>query len=172
MTRRQRYIVGLLAIANAALLVTLLVFATRFSASTSSLLGLPSPVPTYGVQTHLAPPCQRRAVEMLLQAGLGGTTTLAGRVLRCDLVYRAATDGHAEDVAQQVWTAFDVAMALVEDQCEPFSRVEIVIEAQGAPPSTQIYAAVDLADLEAFYDGELGEDAFIDRVDYRVKPEL
>jgi hypothetical protein len=105
---------------------------------------------------------------MLSREGLGGTVSLAERTIRFDLVHRVAEDGQAEDVAQQVWNAFDIALVLANGQCETFSRIEIMIEAQGTPRPIRIYAAVDLTHLKAFEGGELSEDAFIDRVQYRI----
>jgi len=107
---------------------------------------------------------------MLSRVGLAGTVTLADRAIKFDLVYPVTQDGHAEDVAQQVWTAFDVALALAIDECDAFSRIEVIIEAQGTPQPTCLYAAVDATDLKAFHSGELGESAFIDRVQYRIEP--
>lgn len=107
---------------------------------------------------------------MLSQAGLGGTVTQADETLQFDLSYRVAQDAHGEDVAQQVWKAFDVGLALADDQCNTFSRIEIVIEADGASRPSRVFAAVDMADLEAYHGGELSENAFIDRVQYRIGP--
>ncbi len=194
MTPRQRRIIGVLVVANVALLVTLLVLVNRAqlgprplsqrSSGSTSPLRLPSedaqrlsPVPTDRARASFSPVCRRRAVQLLSQAGLGGTATLgrvnaslADQTLRFDLVHRVAQDGGAEDVAQQVWVAFDVALALASGECDAFSRIEIVIEAQGTSPPIRVYAAVDTTDLKAFYGGELGESTFIDRVDYRIGP--
>lgn len=169
MTPRQKRIIGALVIANVALLVTLLIFVPRFSGSRSPL-SRPSPVPTYDAQTRLSPACRQRAVQALSQAGLGGRASLAGQTIRFDLVHRITEDGSTEDVAQQVWTALDVARALADDECDAFSRIEIVIEGQGTPRPIWIHAAVDAADLKAFHGGELSESAFIDRVQYRIEP--
>jgi hypothetical protein len=67
-----------------------------------------------------------------------------------------------------VWTAFDIVLALIDANCNTFSRVEIVIEAQGAPSPSRVYAAVDTSDLAAFRSGVLSEHVFIDQVQYRV----
>jgi hypothetical protein len=168
MTPRQRRIIGVLVIVNVAFLVTLLAFLTPFPAGTSSL-GLPSPVPTYPAKAFFPPACRRRVSEMLSQVGLGGTATLADQTVRFTLVYRVSQGEHAENLAQQVWKAFDVALALVDGECDAFSRIEVVIEAQGLSRPTQVYAAVDRADLEAFHGGGLSERAFIDRVQYRTE---
>ena len=168
MTPRQKRILGGLVIANVACLMLLVVYVTRFSGSVSPP-GLPSPVPTHRPKTHLSPACQRRAIQMLSQAGLGGTVALNERTVRFDLVYHVMDEAHSDELAQHVWTAFDIALTLIEAGCDPFSRVEIVIEAQGAPNPAQVYAAVDVSDLTAFDGGALSERAFIDQVHYRTE---
>ncbi|MGD2105939.1 MAG: hypothetical protein PVJ55_12585 [Anaerolineae bacterium] len=90
--------------------------------------------------------------------------------LHFDLVCRGAQDTEAGDVAQHVWTAFDVGLALADGQCDTFSRMEIVIQTDGASRPSQVFAAVDMADLEAYHGAELSESAFIDRVQYRIEP--
>lgn len=168
MTPRQKRILGGLVVANVACLILLLLSVTRFSGSVSPL-GLPSPVPTYRPGAQLSPACQRRAVRMLSQAGLGGTVTLNDQALQFDLVHHVhvTDDAHTEGLAQRVWTAFDIALALVDVDCDTFSRVEIMIESQGAPKLTRVYAAVDASDLQAFGSGALSERAFIDQVHYQ-----
>jgi hypothetical protein len=67
-----------------------------------------------------------------------------------------------------VWTAFDAARALSQDQCESFSRILVLIQAHSPTDSLQIRASVDAADLEAYSLGEVTESTFIDRVQYEV----
>jgi hypothetical protein len=169
MTPRQRGIIGLLVIANVALFATLLVFFTRFSGSMSQP-GLPSPAPASRERISFSPACRRRAVQMLSHAGLGGTAALSDQTIQFDLAYRVTQERPAEDIAQQVWRAFDVALALANGPCDAFSHVDIVIEAQGALRPTRACAAVDVTDLQAFHDGTLSENAFIERVRYWVQP--
>lgn len=168
MTPKQRRVVGALAIANLVFLVTMFVFVTRFRRS-PSLPATPSRLPAETTKTHFSPACQRRAVRLLSEAGLAGTVNLADETMVLDLVYGIGGNDGAEEAAQQVWTAFDVALAMNDDPCSGFSHVEVVIEARGAPTATVTYATVDTADLEAFDDGELTEHAFIERVGYRLE---
>ncbi len=107
---------------------------------------------------------------MLSQVGLSGTANLVDHTIQFDLVYPVIQDAHTEDVAQQVWKAFDVALALAHGECDTFSRIDIVIETQGTPSPTRVYAAVDVSDLEAYHSGNLDQPAFIDRVHYRIEP--
>ncbi len=169
MVPRQKRILGGLVIANVACLILLLLSVTRFSGPVSRL-GLPSPVPTHRSESYLSPACRQRAVGMLSQAGLGGTVTLSDQTVRFDLVYHVTDEAHTEELAQRVWTAFDIVLALIDANCDTFSRIEVVIKAQGAPNPAQVYAAVDASDLAAFHSGVLSERAFIDQVQYR--PEL
>jgi hypothetical protein len=167
----QKRIIGALVIANVltvALLVTLFVV-TRLPGIPSPL-ARPTRVSVHRSETHLSPACRRRAVQMLSQVGLGGTATLADHTIQFDLVYPVIQDAYTEDVAQQVWKVFDVALALANGECDTFSRVDIVIETQGEPGRTRVYAAVDVSDLEAYHSGDLDEHAFIDQVHYRVEP--
>jgi hypothetical protein len=198
MTPRQKSIIWVLAIANGAVILALVVFVARFSPEASPTL-LPSAAPpdpsggpspalssvqatspstSSGQRPGQAPPgalsweeCQQRAVRLLSQGGLGGTATLVSdRTLRLALVYPIPKDQTVEQAAQQVWTAFDIAQALTQDQCNDFFHVTVVIQGQGAQSSIQIRANVDAADLEAFYGGELSEGEFIDRVQYEAEP--
>jgi hypothetical protein len=170
MTPRQRRIIGALVIANAAVILALVVLVARFSPATSAT-PLPSPVPPHPAGTSSPQICQRRGVQLLSQAGLAGTATLiSDRTLRLDLVYPIPGGQNAEEAAQEVWTAFDIAQALNQDQCNYFSHVAVVIQAQGAQSSIQIRASVDTTDLDAFYSGELSESEFIDRVQYEARP--
>jgi hypothetical protein len=173
-TARQKLIIGVLVFANGAVILALVVFVARFSPAISSTPS-PSPVPPYPSAGPSGPLssqlCQRGAVQLLSQAGLGGTATfIPGKTLRLDLVYPIPQDQHAEEAAQQVWTAFDIARALSQDQCDNFSHVVVVIQAEGTQSSIQIRAGVDTTDLEAFHSGELTEAQFIDRVQYEADP--
>jgi hypothetical protein len=174
MTPRQKRIIRVLAIANGAVILALVVFAARFSPITSPtpwgspLPPYPSPGPSEAPSWQA---CEQRAVQLLSQAGLGGTAaSTSNKTLRLDLVYPVPQDQEAEEAAQQVWTAFDIAQALNQDQCDNFSHVTVVIQTRGAPSSIQIRASVDTTDLEAFHNGELSESEFIDRVHYEAHP--
>ena len=107
---------------------------------------------------------------MLAQAGLGGTVVLIpDGLLRFEIVYSLPPGETADEAAQLVWVAFDVALTLREqneDGCGSLTRVEVTILAQGSQADTQISASVSTADLEAFGAGELSEDEFIERVAY------
>lgn len=108
---------------------------------------------------------------MLAQAGLGGTVVLTSDgLLRFEIVYSLPPGETADEAAQLVWIAFDVALALQErvDECHSFTQVEATILAQSSQTNTQISASVSAADLVAFGAGELSEDEFIERVAYSI----
>lgn len=97
---------------------------------------------------------------------------IPGGSLELDLVYRVSPDDGLDDAVQQVWTAFDIAVALTEDQCDIVSRVEVQIEPQpqSAEGLTQFRASADVADLKAFHSGGVSENEFINRVQYEANP--
>jgi len=208
MTSRQKRIVAILAMANIVVMLALIGLVTRGSGTG------PSPRPSYQTPTPLQEACQRQAVQLLADAGLGGTVTLApqgtdsvpstpewslrfhiayplapGEMVNADTgdapadVERASVDvDHASvdvehssadverssEAAQSVWTAFDVALALQEQdaQCAIFSQVDVTVLVQDSQTGTRISASARTADLVAFHAGELSEDDFIDRVTY------
>jgi hypothetical protein len=184
MTPRQKRIIGALVIANCVVVLAVVILATRPLSATaptspsSSALPSASPgTPTWSAQpqgratptSRLPQACQRRAVDLLSRAGLGGTIgLLSDETLQLDLVYPIPQDQGVEQGAQQVWTAFDIAHALILAQCDSFSGITVLIQAQGSQGSLQIRARVDSADLEAYYGGEITESVFIDRVQYQV----
>ena len=162
MTPRQKHIIAILAIANIAVILALLVLVTHpFSTGPPSLP--PSHPATLPPQT-----CQWPATQLLARAGLGGTVTLAADGPLCfGIAYPLAPGQTADEAAQSVWTAFDVALALLaEEECAIFTQVEVAILAHDDRTDTQINASVSVADLLAFGAGELSEDAFIKRVTY------
>jgi hypothetical protein len=186
MTPKQKRIIGILAIANVVVILTMVGLVThptgtsapRVSPSSTPILPLPTchalPNPTAVWQT----------TRLLAQAGLGGTVTLTpGGSLRFDIVapdgiVQTASipenEGAVDEAAQSVWTAFDVALALqtrvqeTEGACTAFTEVQVTILVRGEQTNTQIRASVSASDLMAYDAGELSEDAFVERVTYDV----
>jgi hypothetical protein len=161
---------GTLVVANAALVLALIAF---MSPSWSSGPGTASPSAAHADLAEALSPeeCQQRAVQMLWRAGLGGTASFAlGETLQLDLVYPVAQGESVQLAAQQVWTAFDIALALSEGGCDIFSRIAVVVQPQRDETPTQFRAWVDKADLQALDSAEISEDEFIDRVQYVVEP--
>lgn len=170
MTVRQKQIIGVLVIINVVLILGLALVITHFSGSGPSAL-LPTPVPTYPPGSLSSQECQQRATEMMSRVGLNGTAAvILGESLQLDLLYQDTAGGSLDNAAQQVWKAFDIALALTEDRCAAISRVDIQIKVLS--PSDQalgyIRAAVPVIHLKSFHRGDLSESEFIDQVTYEV----
>jgi len=163
MTPKQKRIVATLVIADIAVILMLVVLTTRPAGDRPSPPP-PSHTPPFSQQT-----CEWRATQLLAQAGLGGTVTLTpDGLLRFGITYPLAPHQTADDAAQLVWTAFDIALALREQEeaCAAFSQVEVTVLAHDDQTNTQISASVSTTDLIAFGAGELSEAEFIARVTY------
>jgi hypothetical protein len=113
--------------------------------------------------------CQWKAAHLLARAELDGAVTLApDGSLRFNVTYSLTPDRAVDEAAQSIWLAFDIALALLEDGCDLFTQVEVLVLAQGNQTVTHISARVDTVDLVAFDAGELSEDEFIQRVTYQI----
>jgi len=201
MKPKQKRIVAVLVAANVILIVGLAVWVSRALSNRSMPLPTAvlqpatpvgtkestvtppasnSPAPTGSVSTHIPSlptisslgACQWKAVQLLARAGLDGAVTLTSDgTLRFDIVYPLAPGQMVDEAAQSIWPAFDIALALVEEECDFFTQVEVIVLAQGSLTSTRISARVSAADLIAFGAGELSEDEFTERVIYQVGDE-
>lgn len=178
MTSRQKLIVAILAIANVIIILILATLALRPSSTDTA----PLPTPTIGTGAAMPSPmlpqedCRWDAAQMLAQAGLGGTAALNPDGSLCLEITHSLPPGEITgEAAQLVWVAFDVALALQEQDCE-FDRVEVTVlaarlNALGGQPGTRISASVGADDLAAFGAGELREDELIERVTYSIRNE-
>jgi hypothetical protein len=176
MTPRQRLIVGVLVVANAAVILAIVALVTRPGVSpVPSFANTPSPAssPSSSPAPVLPPTdCRWRATQLLAQAGLGGTVVITSDgSLEFDIPYTLEPDQMVDEAAQTIWTAFDVALALREYRCVAYSQVRVTILAHGDQVDIQINAAVSTADLVAYGAGALSEDEFIDTVIYSVHSE-
>lgn len=160
MNPKQKRIVGILVIANVIVILILVVFTTRPTPPSRTH----TPSPTHPPRPTLPPnDCQWQATQLLAQAGLGGTAMLTTNgALAFEITYPLAPDQTADDAAQETWTAFDIALALHEQGCPTFTRVEVTIMAH----HSQINASVSTSDLIAFDADKLSQDNFIERVTY------
>jgi hypothetical protein len=155
MTRKQKYIIAILAITNVAVTLALIVLTTR---PTATRPHTPSPPISQD-------DCQWSATQLLAQVGLGGTVMLtADGALDLNITYPLAPGQVTDDAAQEIWTAFDVALALHEQGCSSFTQIRITILAH----DTQIDASVSTSDLIAYSADELSQEEFIERVTYTV----
>lgn len=167
MTSKQKRIIAALVVANTIVVLVMTVLVTRPSGTAPSL-PQHSYTPTLPRTRALSQEsCQWKATQLMAQAGLGGTVALTpGGSLRFEIACTLAPGQTADEAAQLVWTAFDVALALDEDECGSFTQVEVAILAQGIQTDTHISASVSTADLTSFGADELSENEFIKRVTY------
>lgn len=197
MKPKQKRIVAVLVTANVIIILGLVLWvsqtlnteppsmptSTRQGGDTAEASTGPSVIPNLGASTasssELADAslpasssyedCQWRAAQLLTDAGLNGAVVLApADTLHFDIVYSLAPGQTADEAAQSIWLAFDVALALVEEECDPFTQIEVVVLAQGSQTITRISAHVNASDLVAFAAGKLTEGEFIQRVAYQV----
>lgn len=164
MTLKQKRVVGILATVNSIVILILAALITRPDAPPRA--SAPAPPPT---RAKPLPPgdCQWVATQLLAQAGLGGTVTLTtDGSLDLKITPPLAPSQTADDAAQAVWEAFDIALALPEQECPPFTQVHVTILVRGDQSNTQINASVSASDLTAFDTNELSQDEFIERVTY------
>jgi hypothetical protein len=182
MTKRQQLVIAVLATANglAIAAVILWVAATLRAPAPSSARSVSptSPPPTIPlikpppslVEINPPEPCEWRAAELLADTGLAGTvvhTQSPSQTLRFDIRNPALADLGSDDPAQLVWLAFDVAVVLKRtEECRAVQHVAVNVLVPRAEGSQRIVASVDTVDLMAFYEGELVEARFIERVAY------
>lgn len=165
MTPRQKRIIAALVSADIVVILALVVLVTHPSGTHPAPLPMPTSTPGATPQGT----CQWPATQLLAQSGLGGTVAQTPHgLLRFEIVYPLAPRQTADEAAQLVWTAFDVALALQRGECSSFTRVEVTILAQSSRTDVRISASVSAADLAAFSAGELSEEEFIERVAYTM----
>jgi hypothetical protein len=164
MTLNQKRIVAILATANLVVIGSLIALMTHLTRITA----LPLPISATGSATPAGlsgETCQWQAAQQMAQAGLGGAVTLtSGGALHFELTAAPAPGQSADDVAQLIWRAFDVALAL-SNEC-PFTQVEVTIHVEDA--ATTLHASVSAAALSAYGAGVLSEDKLIDQVTYTI----
>lgn len=198
MKPKQKRIVAVLVAANVVIILGLVLWVSQAldtgssSAPTSTQSGVVveasarpvlTPVPSVSTPSNLgtadaslsttasSEACQWRAAQLLTGVGLDGSVVLVSDTLRFDIAHSLAPGQILDEAAQSIWLAFDVALALVEEECDLFTQVEVIVLAQGSQTVSRISARVSAADLVAFNAGELTEDEFIQRVTYQVSDE-
>ena len=172
--------IAALALANGLALAALLIWVVPAGRSAAPVGPLPSSTPPVAAtpQPTTRPgrwepdpldPCEWLAAEHLADAGLAGTVRFSGaQVLHFDLTVPVAPEQLADEAAQTIWLAFDVAAVLqASDQCERFERVLVEVLADG-PQTRKFTAEVDTADLSALHSGLITQKLFIDRVRYET----
>jgi hypothetical protein len=168
MTPKQKRILFILAGANMVIALALAMLATRHLGPGDT------PRPDLYTPAPMQQTCQWKATRLLARAGLSGTAAFApAGPLAFEITYALPPQGSSEDAAQAVWTVFDTALTLQEQEpeCATFTQVDVTIWARGSQDDMRIEASVSAADLTTFGAGELTEDQFIDRVTYSTVSE-
>jgi hypothetical protein len=165
-TTRQKFIIAALAIADIAVILTIALLYVHYTVYQP----LRQPVSS-AFESHN---CRWQAAVLMAQARLSGTANITSDdTLRFEIIYPLVQKQQADQAAQAIWYAFDVAWALQSQyrSCATFTRVEVVVTARREHQETDeasFSAAASVADLVAFYTGSLSEETFIERVSYSV----
>ena len=160
-TTRQKFIIAALAVADIAVILAIAMLYVHYTVY--------QPLPEFESRN-----CRWQTAVLMAQARLSGTATMTSdATLRFEIIYPLTQEQQADQAAQAIWDAFDVAWALQSQyrSCTTFTRVEVVVTARREHQETgeaSFSAAASVTDLVAFYTGSLSEENFIERVSYSV----
>lgn len=172
MTRKQLlFLLGLLLgnLVICALLVFLIqgnrpLTSAELAATVAALpTNTPTPTPTPTLWPTPIPPseksldCQREAGDALYRLGLAGAVHVApGGRLDLYVHSRSPAVERFADAKEDVWAAFEIALALREKGCAPFDRLQVmVLDSRWDPPRAQVTVLAQLDDLEAWHQGHI-----------------
>jgi len=119
---------------------------------TPTLAATSTPWPTPILSTEQSLVCQREAGDALYRLGLAGSVHLApsGR-LDITLHSRAPAVERFADAKEDVWTAFEIALALHKGGCALFDQLQVkVLDTRWSPPRSQVRVLAQLDDLAAW----------------------
>jgi len=116
--------------------------------------------------------CLWEATQRLAAADLSATVHVrADETLWFQITFPLTNSQPFTDAAQAAWAAFDVTLALQEnDDCPPFDHISVNINAESSIETTPIIVETETTALLAFSTGNLDEEGFIDLVRYVVLP--
>jgi hypothetical protein len=177
MTLKQKLVVGILALANLAVIATLITVVIRPVGSSASHPPRTPVTATISMasfdryaagEAAAARDCAWQATRLMAYTGLGGTAIWAPNgALRFEIARPLASGEPPDEAAQAVWTAFDIALALQKGKrCAGFSEVSVAIIAQGETGQAEFGARVSASDLVAYGAGSINEETLISRVAY------
>lgn len=138
---------------TAELAATLAALPTSSPTPTSTPTPWPTPIPP----SEKSLVCQREAAEALYRLGLAGSVHITpdGR-LDITLHSRAPAVERFADVREEVWTAFELALALTEEDCALFDQLWVnVLDTRWDPPRPRVTVLAQLDDLEAWRQGRI-----------------
>jgi hypothetical protein len=115
-------------------------------------MSTPTPWPTPILSTEQSLVCQREAGDALYRLGLAGSAHLApGGRLDVYLHSRAPAVKRFADVKEDVWTTFELVLALHKDGCALFDQLQVVVlDTRWNPPRPQVKVLAQLDDLRAW----------------------
>ncbi|MFZ5919138.1 MAG: hypothetical protein ACOYZ7_19565 [Chloroflexota bacterium] len=172
MTRKQLFTLLGLLLGNLAVcaLLVVLVLSNRpltFAELAATLAALPTerptPLPSPTPWPTPIPPseqslvCQREAGDRLYALGLAGSVHVAanGR-LDLALYSRLPAVNRFADAAQEMWAAFELALALQEAGCDLYDQVQVwVLDSRWDPPRPQVTVLAQIDDLRAWQQGRI-----------------
>jgi len=172
MTRKQLLLLMGLLVGNLAI-CALLVFiiqsnrpltAAELAATLAALpTDTPMPTPTSTPWPTPVPPsekslvCQREAADALYRLGLAGSVHVAsGNRLDIHLHSRAPAVERFADAREEVWMAFELALALQEEGCAFFDQLLVhVLDTRWDPPRPRVTVLAQVDDLEAWQQGRI-----------------
>ena len=130
------------------LAATLAALPTDAPTPTSTSTPWPTPIPP----SEKSLVCQREAGDALYRLGPAGSVHLApGDRLDVNLHGRASAVERFADAKEDVWTAFEIALALQKGGCALFDQLQvIVLDTRWSPPRSQVRVLAQLDDLEAW----------------------
>ncbi len=117
----------------------------------------PTPWPTPIPPSEMSLMCQQKAGDALYRLGLAGSVHLApsGR-LDVFLHSRTPVVERFADAQEDVWTAFEMALALQEEGCVLFDQLQVaVLDTRWSPPHLRVKVLAQLDDLKAWQQGRI-----------------
>jgi hypothetical protein len=147
---------------NAELAATLAALPTDTPMPTSTPTPWPTPLPP----TEKSLVCQREAGDALYRLGLAGVVHVApSDRLELYLHSRAPAVERFADAKEEVWTAFELALALQKESCAFFDQLQVtILDTRWGPPRPQVKVLAQVNDLKAWQQGRLIDAELIARL--------
>lgn len=147
---------------TAELAATLAALPTNTPTLTPTSTPWPTPIPP----SEKSLVCQQQVGDALYRLGLAGSAHLAPSS-RLDLYLhsRASAVDRFADAKEEVWTAFEIALALQEEGCALFDQLQVtILDARWNPPRSRVTVLAQLDDLEAWRQGHIIDAELIARL--------
>jgi acylphosphatase len=138
---------------SAELAATVAALPTHTPTPTPTSTPWPTPVPA----TESSLLCQRQAGDALFNLGLAGSVHVApnGR-LDVYIHGRAPAVDRFAHAQEEVWTAFEIVLALQDQGCGTFEQMQVaVLDTRWNPPRARVKVQAQLDDLIAWKQGRI-----------------